>query len=246
MRCTAHASAPVHRDRRRPHRRLRAGRLLRADGRRPGLHPEDLLPARAAGDRRAGRLRRSAAIMAIQHLRTGDRALRTCAPTSRSTCRSSSASACCITGAIWAKASWGHWWVWDEPTLVSLPDRLPPLLRLPAAALLDRGPRAPGALRLRLRGHRRRVRAAQLRRRPAGRVAHASAHARRPAATLPGGCGSRSSSASSAMALLFVTLWQLRDGRQERPRAAARAASAGSASDDDPAAARPPRPRLTA
>jgi heme exporter protein C len=24
-----------------------------------------------------------------------------------------------LTGAIWAKASWGHWWVWDEPTLVS-------------------------------------------------------------------------------------------------------------------------------
>jgi heme exporter protein C len=24
-----------------------------------------------------------------------------------------------ITGGIWAKASWGHWWVWDEPTLVS-------------------------------------------------------------------------------------------------------------------------------
>ena len=24
-----------------------------------------------------------------------------------------------ITGAIWAKASWGQWWVWDEPTLVS-------------------------------------------------------------------------------------------------------------------------------
>ena len=24
-----------------------------------------------------------------------------------------------ITGAIWAKASWGHWWVWDEPVLVS-------------------------------------------------------------------------------------------------------------------------------
>jgi heme exporter protein C len=23
------------------------------------------------------------------------------------------------TGAIWAKASWGKWWVWDEPTLVS-------------------------------------------------------------------------------------------------------------------------------
>ena len=24
-----------------------------------------------------------------------------------------------MTGAIWAKASWGKWWVWDEPTLVS-------------------------------------------------------------------------------------------------------------------------------
>src|ERR1700747_3100751 len=24
-----------------------------------------------------------------------------------------------ITGAIWAKASWGHWWAWQEPTLVS-------------------------------------------------------------------------------------------------------------------------------
>jgi heme exporter protein C len=24
-----------------------------------------------------------------------------------------------LTGAIWAKGSWGKWWVWDEPTLVS-------------------------------------------------------------------------------------------------------------------------------
>ena len=24
-----------------------------------------------------------------------------------------------ITGAIWARASWGHWWSWEEPTLVS-------------------------------------------------------------------------------------------------------------------------------
>jgi heme exporter protein C len=24
-----------------------------------------------------------------------------------------------LTGSIWAHASWGHWWVWDEPTLVS-------------------------------------------------------------------------------------------------------------------------------
>src|SRR5437879_2984443 len=24
-----------------------------------------------------------------------------------------------ITGSIWAKASWGHWWEWNEPVLVS-------------------------------------------------------------------------------------------------------------------------------
>jgi heme exporter protein C len=29
------------------------------------------------------------------------------------------AVAALITGSIWAKGSWGHWWVWNEPTLVS-------------------------------------------------------------------------------------------------------------------------------
>ena len=29
------------------------------------------------------------------------------------------ATAALITGSIWAKASWGHWWTWDEPVLVS-------------------------------------------------------------------------------------------------------------------------------
>ncbi len=24
-----------------------------------------------------------------------------------------------VTGSIWAKASWGYWWLWEEPTLVS-------------------------------------------------------------------------------------------------------------------------------
>ncbi len=24
-----------------------------------------------------------------------------------------------VTGSIWARGSWGHWWVWSEPTLVS-------------------------------------------------------------------------------------------------------------------------------
>jgi heme exporter protein C len=57
-------------------------------------------------------------IFAIQHLRTRD---------SRWDMRSYVAIhmslifgvATLITGSIWAKGSWGHWWVWDEPTLVS-------------------------------------------------------------------------------------------------------------------------------
>jgi heme exporter protein C len=24
-----------------------------------------------------------------------------------------------VTGSIWARAAWGHWWMWEEPTLVS-------------------------------------------------------------------------------------------------------------------------------
>ncbi len=57
-------------------------------------------------------------LMAIQHLRTRDQ---------RWDMRSYVAIhmslifgvGVLITGSIWAKASWGHWWVWDEPTLVS-------------------------------------------------------------------------------------------------------------------------------
>ena len=60
-----------------------------------------------------------------------------------------------ITGSIWARASWGHWWVWRRADAGLLPDRLPALRDLPAAALLDRGPRAPGALRVGVRDHRR-------------------------------------------------------------------------------------------
>jgi heme exporter protein C len=57
-------------------------------------------------------------LLAIQHLRTRD---------SRWDVRSYVAIhmalifglATLITGSIWAKGSWGHWWVWNEPTLVS-------------------------------------------------------------------------------------------------------------------------------
>ncbi len=59
-----------------------------------------------------------AGVMAIQHLRTRDRRydLRAYVAIHLSLIL---ALGVLITGAIWAKASWGHWWVWDEPTLVS-------------------------------------------------------------------------------------------------------------------------------
>jgi heme exporter protein C len=57
-------------------------------------------------------------VLAVAHLRTGDR---------RWDMRSYVAIhmalifgiGALLTGSIWAKASWGHWWVWNEPTLVS-------------------------------------------------------------------------------------------------------------------------------
>jgi heme exporter protein C len=57
-------------------------------------------------------------VMAIRHLRTGDRSwdLRSYVAIHMSIIFG---TAVLITGAIWAKASWGHWWVWDEPVLVS-------------------------------------------------------------------------------------------------------------------------------
>jgi heme exporter protein C len=57
-------------------------------------------------------------IMAIKYLRTEDRSwdMRSYVAIHLSIILGVGVLA---TGAIWAKASWGHWWVWDEPTLVS-------------------------------------------------------------------------------------------------------------------------------
>jgi heme exporter protein C len=57
-------------------------------------------------------------IFAIQHLRTGDTKwdLRSYVAIHMSLIFG---VAVLLTGSIWAKASWGHWWVWGEPTLVS-------------------------------------------------------------------------------------------------------------------------------
>jgi heme exporter protein C len=58
------------------------------------------------------------AVLAIQHLRTGDRRwdMRSYVAIHMALIFSIGGL---VTGSIWAKASWGHWWVWNEPTLVS-------------------------------------------------------------------------------------------------------------------------------
>jgi heme exporter protein C len=60
----------------------------------------------------------AAMIMAIAHLRTRDRRwdMRSYVTIHMSLIFGIGTL---ITGSIWAKGSWGHWWVWSEPTLVS-------------------------------------------------------------------------------------------------------------------------------
>jgi heme exporter protein C len=60
----------------------------------------------------------AAGLMAIGHLRTRDRNwdMRSYVAVHLSIIL---AVGVLVTGSIWAKASWGHWWVWDEPMLVA-------------------------------------------------------------------------------------------------------------------------------
>jgi heme exporter protein C len=57
-------------------------------------------------------------VLAIGHLRTGDRVwdMRSYVAIHMALIFGVGGL---ISGSIWAKASWGHWWVWNEPTLVS-------------------------------------------------------------------------------------------------------------------------------
>jgi heme exporter protein C len=57
-------------------------------------------------------------VLGIGHLRTGDRSwdMRSYVAIHMSLIFGITAL---VAGSIWAKASWGHWWVWDDPTLVS-------------------------------------------------------------------------------------------------------------------------------
>ena len=165
-------------------------------------------------------------IMAIQHLRTRRRALRPALLRGDPPERWSSASACCITGAIWAKASWGHWWVWDEPTLVSF------LIVFLLYATYQ-------PLRFSIEDPERQARYASVFAIIAGafvplnflavRLAQAYIHPRvfatdrrRPAGE---DAARRSSCALLGMALLFVTLWSYEMASKHTSRAAARAAA---------------------
>lgn len=60
----------------------------------------------------------AAAIHAIRHLRSGDpiHDVRAYVSIHMGVIFGTGAL---ITGAIWARAAWGKWWVWEEPTLVS-------------------------------------------------------------------------------------------------------------------------------
>ncbi|MGI8844957.1 MAG: cytochrome c biogenesis protein [Thermoleophilaceae bacterium] len=57
-------------------------------------------------------------IIAILHLRSGDRSwdMRSYVCIHLSIILGTGVL---LTGSIWARASWGHWWLWDEPVLVS-------------------------------------------------------------------------------------------------------------------------------
>ena len=60
----------------------------------------------------------AAGIFAIKHLRTGDSSwdVRSYVAIHLSIMLGVGVL---LTGGIWAKTAWGHWWVWDEPVLVS-------------------------------------------------------------------------------------------------------------------------------
>ena len=116
-------------------------------------------------------------IMAIQHLRTGD---------SRYDLRSYVAihlslilgAGVLITGSIWAKASWGHWWVWDEPTLVSFLIIFLLYATYQPLRFSIEDPERQARYASVFADHRRRVRAAELPRRAPRAELHAPARVR--------------------------------------------------------------------
>ena len=126
-----------------------------------------------------------------------------------------------ITGSIWAKASWGHWWVWNEPTLVSY------LIVVLLFATYQ-------PLRFSIEDPERQARYASVFAVTAGafvplnfiavRLAQQFVHpacSPSAAATCRARCASRSSSPCSGIALLFATLWKYEMAAKNTPDPAA-------------------------
>ena len=130
-----------------------------------------------------------------------------------------------LTGAIWAKASWGHWWVWSEPTLVSF------LIVVLLFATYQ-------PLRFSIEDPERQARYASVFAIVAGafvplnfiavRLAQGFVHPRVLTLTggnLPGSMRLAFMVSLIGIALLYATLVEVRDGGQERADQAAAAAS---------------------
>ena len=220
-------SRPLHRDRRHADGRVRARLLLRAEDADQGFMQKIFY------------VHVPLAIVALCGFVSGgiwasSTSARTTArwdlsTTWRSTSRWSSAWRCWSPGSIWAKASWGSWWVWDEPTLVSF------LIVFLLYACYQ-------PLRFSIEDPEKQARYASVFAVIAGafvplnflavRLASALVHPR-VFATADGGLPARMKVAFYVcllgMALLYVTLWQLRDGVEERGAAACAPLSASSA-----------------
>ena len=103
-----------------------------------------------------------------------------------------------LTGAIWAKASWGHWWVWDSPTLASFLIVFLLFATYQPLRFSIEDPERQARYASRLRHDGGRVRAAQLRRRARGDgvpcIRACRRRRRRPARRRWRGCSSSRSS----------------------------------------------------
>jgi heme exporter protein C len=173
----------------------------------------------------------AAAVMAIAHLRSGDRRwdLRSYVAIHLSLIMGVGVL---VTGAIWARASWGHWWVWEEPTLVSF------LIVFLLYATYQ-------PLRFSIEDPDRQARYASVFAITAGafvplnfvavRLAESLAHPRvlSSAANLPGEFGVTFLVSLAGMALLFVTLWKY-ELASKHAAARLRALRRRLAGDEDP------------
>src|SRR5579864_7942675 len=197
--------------------------LLRAARRRPGLHPEDLLRPCAAGDRLSMRVRPRWSVRCRSPAHGGSKV-------GHALLRGDSHVADLHRGRIDNRLDLGQGVVGtlvgvERPDARLLSDRVPALRHLSAAALLDRGPRATGAIRERVRRRGRRLRAHELHRRSPlpGFRAPARAHAHRRSSARINAAHLRHLAARDRTPVCHSV--EVRAGGQEHPDAASEAAA---------------------